>query len=268
MNNKILYGIITAAFVGGLFTAAYAGPILPLITLAGDTRTLGDADVDGDLNVDGTLTGVETLEGLSCTQDQTAQFTGSIWECVDKVNCDSELAKLATIPDYMLAGECAPTTVPATLIKPGTGVSCTGSNCFSVLTDNRSVVSGELDNTDSSWTRPNDCSNTGSGNQFFEEWILIVDTAGNYKFTLQAEPEDFSDEEAVFDAFLLVYNPFFSSGSPLMDCQAVNDDDGSGISLETDSEMTIALSTDSRVVVTSFSDNEVGNYNLIVERVS
>lgn len=35
MNNKILYGIISVAFVGGLFSAVYAGPILPTITLAG-----------------------------------------------------------------------------------------------------------------------------------------------------------------------------------------------------------------------------------------
>jgi len=72
----------------------------------------------------------------------------------------------------------------------------------------------------------------------------------------------------VFDAFLLVYSPSFSSGSPLIDCLDVNDDDGSGISLETDSELTVALTTDSRVVVTSFSNNEEGNYNIIAERVS
>jgi len=212
------------------------------ITFEGLSVFKENAQFDKDVNIDGTLTGV--------------------------VNCDSELAKLASIPNYMLPAECAPITIPATLIKPGTGVSCTGSNCFSVLTDNRSIVSGELDNTDSSWTRPNDCFNTGSGTQFFEEWVLLVDVAGNYKFTLQAEPQDFSDEEAVFDAFLLVYSPSFSSVSPLIDCLDVNDDDGSGISLETDSELTVALTVDSRVVVTSFSNNEEGNYKIIAERVS
>ncbi len=212
------------------------------ITFEGFAVFKEDVQMDKNLNVDGILTGV--------------------------VNCDSELAQLASLPNYMLPDECAPGTIPAILIKPGTGVSCTGSNCFSVLTDNRSIVSGELDNTDSSWTRLNDCFNTGSGTQFFEEWVLLVDVAGNYKFTLQAEPQDFSDEEAVFDAFLLVYSPSFSSVSPLIDCLDVNDDDGSGISLETDSELTVDLTVDSRVVVTSFSNNEEGNYNIIAERVS
>ena len=50
MNNKILYGIIAVAFVGGMFTVAYAGPIsqiaaeidLPTITLAGNVDITGD----------------------------------------------------------------------------------------------------------------------------------------------------------------------------------------------------------------------------------
>ena len=42
MNNKLLYGIIALAFVGGMFTVAYAGPILPKITLAGDVEITGD----------------------------------------------------------------------------------------------------------------------------------------------------------------------------------------------------------------------------------
>jgi len=234
-SSLVLFIVLISVGVG---TAS----ALITINFEGLTVFKENAQFDKDVNIDGILSGV--------------------------VNCDSELAKLASVPNYMLPAECAPITIPATLIKPGTGVSCTGSNCFSVLTDNRSIVSGELDNTDSSWTRPNDCFNTGSGTQFFEEWVLLVDVAGNYKFTLQAEPQDFSDEEAVFDAFLLVYSPSFSSVSPLIDCLDVNDDDGSGISLETDSELTVALTVDSRVVVTSFSNNEEGNYNIIAERVS
>ena len=57
-RTPILIAIISVAFVGGMFTVAYAGPILPMITFAGNTHTLGDADIDGSLNVDGTLTGV------------------------------------------------------------------------------------------------------------------------------------------------------------------------------------------------------------------
>ena len=53
LNSKILYMIISLAFVGGMFSAAYAGPILPTITLAGNVHTTGDSVVDGDLSVGG-----------------------------------------------------------------------------------------------------------------------------------------------------------------------------------------------------------------------
>ena len=52
-NSKILYAIISLAFVGGMFTSVYAGPILPTITLAGNVHTTGDSVVDGDLSVGG-----------------------------------------------------------------------------------------------------------------------------------------------------------------------------------------------------------------------
>jgi len=42
MNNKILYSLIATTFVVGLFTAAYAGITLPMITLAGDVTITGD----------------------------------------------------------------------------------------------------------------------------------------------------------------------------------------------------------------------------------
>jgi len=53
LNSKILYAIISLAFVGGMFTSVYAGPILPTITLAGNVHTTGDSVVDGDLSVGG-----------------------------------------------------------------------------------------------------------------------------------------------------------------------------------------------------------------------
>jgi len=49
VNNKILYGIIAVAFVGGMFTVAYAGPIMPKITLAGNVDVTGDLDVNGPI---------------------------------------------------------------------------------------------------------------------------------------------------------------------------------------------------------------------------
>jgi len=51
-RKPILYSIIVVAFVGGLFTAAYAGPMMiPTITLAGNQHTTGNAVIDGNLNV-------------------------------------------------------------------------------------------------------------------------------------------------------------------------------------------------------------------------
>lgn len=60
INNKVLYSIIAVAFVGGLFTAAYAGPILPMITLGGDVTITGDMICPGCVDsaeiADGTIT--------------------------------------------------------------------------------------------------------------------------------------------------------------------------------------------------------------------
>ena len=47
MNNKILFSIIAVSFVGGMFTVAYAGPMLPMITLAGDVTITGDMTCPG-----------------------------------------------------------------------------------------------------------------------------------------------------------------------------------------------------------------------------
>ena len=47
MNSKIVYSIIVVAFVGGMFTVAYAGPIMTTITFAGNTHTTGNSVVDG-----------------------------------------------------------------------------------------------------------------------------------------------------------------------------------------------------------------------------
>jgi len=45
MNKKLLLSIITVAFVGGLFTTAYAGPVLTTITLGGNVVVEGDLDM-------------------------------------------------------------------------------------------------------------------------------------------------------------------------------------------------------------------------------
>jgi len=60
INKKFLYSIIAVAFVGGLFTAAYAGPILSMITLDGDVTITGDLICPGCVDsaeiADGTIT--------------------------------------------------------------------------------------------------------------------------------------------------------------------------------------------------------------------
>jgi len=58
MNNRILYSIIAVAFVGGLFSAVYAGPMMPKITLAGDVF------VDGSLSADDVTTRADSLNRL------------------------------------------------------------------------------------------------------------------------------------------------------------------------------------------------------------
>jgi len=52
-NSKIVYMIISLAFVGGMFSAVYAGSVIATITLDGNVHTTGDSTVDGDLSVGG-----------------------------------------------------------------------------------------------------------------------------------------------------------------------------------------------------------------------
>jgi len=52
-NSKILSVIISLAFVGGMFSAVYAGSVIATITLDGNVHTTGDSIVDGDLSVGG-----------------------------------------------------------------------------------------------------------------------------------------------------------------------------------------------------------------------
>jgi len=47
MNKKLVYALVAVAFVGGMFSTVYAGPIMTLITFAGNTHTTGNADIDG-----------------------------------------------------------------------------------------------------------------------------------------------------------------------------------------------------------------------------
>ena len=92
MNNKILFSIIAVAFVGGMFTLAYAGPALPLITLAGNvlipigdlTITLGDLICSGCIGSsdieDGNI-GLVDIGQNGCSSNQIMKWSGSQWVC-------------------------------------------------------------------------------------------------------------------------------------------------------------------------------------------
>ncbi len=62
LTRNGLIVLISVILVAGAGTA-YAGIVLPMITFAANTNTLGNSDIDGDLNVDGTITG-QTIEDL------------------------------------------------------------------------------------------------------------------------------------------------------------------------------------------------------------
>ena len=68
MNKKLLFSIIAIAFVGGLFSVAYAGPIINTITFAGLAIFKEDVQMDRDLNVDGDITGERFLFSFSETR--------------------------------------------------------------------------------------------------------------------------------------------------------------------------------------------------------
>lgn len=87
INNKILYGIISVAFVGGLFSAVYAGPMMPMITLAGNTHTTGDSQVDGTLNVDSTISSPTITDLDSRLSSLENQFLNPSPSCSGSAAC-------------------------------------------------------------------------------------------------------------------------------------------------------------------------------------
>ena len=97
MNTKLLFSIIAIAFVGGLFSVAYAGDPMPTITLADNVDILGILDMNGNkiTNV-GTPTAstdlvtkeyadqgtpTDTMGLLSCSTNQVPKWSGTQWEC-------------------------------------------------------------------------------------------------------------------------------------------------------------------------------------------
>lgn len=68
MNKKILYSIIAVAFVGGMFTVAYAGPIMPTITLAGTVDMVNNQ--------------IKNLQDPTDPQDATTKsYVDSLFSC-------------------------------------------------------------------------------------------------------------------------------------------------------------------------------------------
>ncbi len=70
MNKKLLFSIIAIAFAGGLFSAAYAGPILTMITLAGDVIITGDTTLQGDLVCIDCIDSVDIADGVLTAHPQ------------------------------------------------------------------------------------------------------------------------------------------------------------------------------------------------------
>ena len=133
MNNKILFSIIAVAFVGGMFTVAYAGPMLPMITLAGDTHTTGDADIDGNLNVDGQITNTAMASQTNAINKHAffiSHFGGSFVGPGFPPNCDSGVTSLTT---------------PAEEIEISTDISAPVPDGKFVMYEGQ--VSGEIENS-------------------------------------------------------------------------------------------------------------------------
>jgi len=76
MHKKLLFSIIAIAFVGGIFSTAYAGPILTTITFEGLTIFKENAQFDKDVNIDGTLTATNLAVGPH-TVDTDTTFDGT-----------------------------------------------------------------------------------------------------------------------------------------------------------------------------------------------
>jgi len=87
LNSKILYSIIAVAFVGGLFSAVYAGPMMPTITLGGNTHTTGNADIDGTLNVDSTISSPTITDLDSRLGNLENQFLNPSPSCSGSAAC-------------------------------------------------------------------------------------------------------------------------------------------------------------------------------------
>ena len=64
MNKKLLFSIIAVVFVGGMFTVAYAGPIINTITFTGLAIFKENVQMDKDLNVDGPISG-QTIDAIN-----------------------------------------------------------------------------------------------------------------------------------------------------------------------------------------------------------
>lgn len=70
--------IIGVTFGGGFFSAAYAGPLLPLITLAGNVVITGDSDLQGNVDVGGTLTPADYADRTIQLDDLTPDLQSLI----------------------------------------------------------------------------------------------------------------------------------------------------------------------------------------------
>jgi len=95
MNKKILYSIIIVAFVGGMFTVAYAGPIMPTITLAGTVDMVNNQITDPQ-----DATTKFYVDSLFSCEGGAQMCSVGVGECIrDGINiCVSGVAQCGVVP--------------------------------------------------------------------------------------------------------------------------------------------------------------------------
>jgi len=102
-NSKILSVIISLAFVGGMFSAVYAGPVIATITLDGNVHTTGDSVVDGDLIV-GTVSFADLDARVAALElDVPPQLTNTITTHGDMITTQGDM--ITTQGDMITANQ-------------------------------------------------------------------------------------------------------------------------------------------------------------------
>jgi len=162
LNSKIVSVIISLAFVGGMFTAVYAGPVIATITLDGNVHTTGDSTVDGDLTVGGVS--FAALEARIASLETTA--IPSLQASV----LDIETNKVPMIT----ANEVMITTQGNTLTTHGTTLTTHGNT----LTLHNDMIEANAAAIEAGGGGPNPCNPNGDSQITAQEIKDLLDSIG------------------------------------------------------------------------------------------